>query len=154
MTFIPPDPILDRREETLVAELTVRYTKLIAPGHVTTAVSKAGKRLFAMTPERIRRLAKEAVDVASEWEIVKKVIEHAGRGFVELNAQASRFTYSHDGILSALSENGIHIPRFEEICAARSYRLESVARRQDLVDLFAALAEGAATGARSAWCPL
>lgn len=147
MTFTPPDPILDRREEALLAELTERYKKLTSPGYISKAVAKVRAGLLAVTPERVRRLAQEAVDVAAEWEIVKRVLEHAGRGFAELSAQASRLTYSHDGILDALRAEGVHVARFEEICAARSYHLERVARSRDYADLLAALAEGAATGA-------
>ncbi len=147
MRFIPPDPLLDRREEALVTELTEKYKKLTSPGYIAKAVSKARNRLLAVTPERARRLAQEAVDVAAEWEIIKRVLDHAGRGFAELSAQASRFTFSHDAILRALHDDDIHAPRFEEICAVRSYRIERVARRRDYADLLAALAEGAATGA-------
>jgi hypothetical protein len=147
MVFIPPDPILDRREEALLGELTERFQKLTSHGYVTKAVSRAGKKLRTLTPERFRALAQEALDAAAEWEIVKRVMDHAGRGFAELSAQASRFTLSHDGVLTALRSSGVEVSRFEEICAARSYRLEPVVRRRDFGDLAAALAEGVATGA-------
>ena len=147
MSFVAPDPLLDRREETLLDELTKQYKKMTSPGYVARAVSKARDGVVAVTPERIRRLAQEAVDVAAEWDILKKVLDHAGRGFGELSAQASRFTHSHDGILRRLQASGVEVSRFDEICGARSYRVERVARSRDFGDLLSALGEGAATGA-------
>ena len=147
MPFVAPDPLLDSREEALLEELSSQYKKMNTPGKVANAISKARARAVAVTPERIRRVAQEAVDVAAEWELVKKVLEHAGRGFAELNSHASRFTHSHDGVLRRLREAHIDVTHFEHICAERSYRLERVARRRDFGDLLSALGEGVVTGA-------
>jgi hypothetical protein len=149
--FHPPDPALDARELHLIPKLASEYAKFASPGVIARSLSKvlskAQNGIVKITPEKLRKLARIAVDAAQKAELIKMALAHASRGFGELTKQASRFTLSPDGVLRALRADGHSVRSYEEVCAMRSYTIERSLGKREWKDRCAALVEGAATGA-------
>lgn len=49
-----PDPVIDNREADLLDVLTERYSKLIEPSKVTSAIKKAGAKVGDIVPEKLK----------------------------------------------------------------------------------------------------
>jgi len=77
-----------------------------------------------MTPEKVQKLAQDAIDAAQEAELIKMALTYASRGFGELTKQAARFTLSPDDVVQTLRKDGYSVARYGEICAMRSYSIE------------------------------
>lgn len=141
-----PNPVLDQRETELLQSITDKYEEFISPGKLTKAIDRVQDKFLKIAPGKLKKIVTDAMDVATEWEMIHKTIEHAGKGFIELQKHASRFTLTKPSTLRLLREKSPHLNKFEHICSLRSYNVESVATKRDYLDLFAALVEGAATG--------
>lgn len=141
------EPIHDERESRLLEKLTEDYKAFVAPGRVTQAISALTKQLGAVAPERLRRLATDAIGIAVESDLIKTALTHAGHGFHEIIKHASRFAQSHQGVVDVLRSNGLNVESFEHICGHRSYEIERVCTGLNYRDVLAAITEGAATGA-------
>jgi hypothetical protein len=145
--FIIPDPILDARELSLILKLKEDYIKFTSPGIISKGMTKLKDGLLYITPERLKVIAKNAVDLASEWDCIKLAIEHAGRGFSELTQHASRFTLSQKSVVKNLIDAGVDVNNFYYICGLRSYKIEKSLSNRNYGDFAVAFAEGAITGA-------
>lgn len=149
--FNPPDPILDARELELIRKLASEYEKFTSPGPVARSfgktVSWTQDQIVRITPEKLLKLARDAVDTAQESELIKMALTYASRGFGELTKQAGRFTLSPDGVVQTLRDDGHSVANYEEICGMRSYHIERSLSKREWKDRLAALVEGAVTGA-------
>jgi hypothetical protein len=138
---------LDDRETRLLEKLTEDYRVFVSPGRMTQAISALTKQIGAVAPERLRRLAADAVGIAAESDFIKTVLAHAGKGFQEIIKHASRFAQSPEKVVEVLRSNGVQAESFEHICGHRSYQIERVCTGLNHRDVLAAVAEGAVTGA-------
>jgi hypothetical protein len=87
-----PSPILDAKEKELIEKITKEYEKFISPGVIGQVVNIVGNAIEKITPEKAKRLLNETYELISEWDILKKTLEHAGKGFLVLHKHASLFT--------------------------------------------------------------
>jgi hypothetical protein len=98
-SFEPPDPILDALELDLIAKLAFEYEKFTSPGVVTRSLGTALKwtqRVIArMTPEKVQKLARDAIDASQEAELIKIALRYASHGFGELTKQSSSLDSRH-----------------------------------------------------------
>jgi valyl-tRNA synthetase len=149
--FDAPDPILDALELDLIAKLAFEYEKFTSPGVVArslgTALKWTQRAIARMTPEKVQRLAKDAIDAAQDAELIKMALTYASRGFGELTKQVARFTLSPDDVVQTLRKDGYSVARYEAICAMRSYSIERSLSSREWKDRVAAVVEGAVTGA-------
>jgi hypothetical protein len=149
--FEPPDPVLDARELDLIPRLAAQYEKFVSPGVIARSLSTVLKKVpstaIKITPDKLLKLASDALDAARETELIKMALSHASRGFGELTKQASRFTLSPDGVLRTFRADGHSVRNYDEVCAMRSYSIERSLSKRDWKDRCAAFVEGAATGA-------
>ncbi len=67
-TFIFPDPILDAREIDLLSKITGDYNKFTSPGVISKGIKAVGTKVAKIAPTKLLGMAKEVMDVASEWE--------------------------------------------------------------------------------------
>jgi EcsC protein family len=133
--------------DRLLEKLTDDYRKFVAPGRVGRAVSALTKQIGSVAPDRLQRLAADAIGIAAESDFIKAALTHAGRGFQEIVKHASRFAQSPKRVIEVLRFNGVLVERFEHVCRQRSYEIERVCTGLNHRDILAAVAEGAATGA-------
>ena len=146
-SFVFPNPIINAREEDLLVSLTRDYQKFTSPGFISKGATAVGNGIAKVTPHRLKTIFSDTTGRVSEWDLIKQVLEYAGKGFVELTKHASRFTLSHGSVVKCLNTSGCCIDQFEQVCAARSYHIEQRLSNRSYGDLLAAFAEGAATGA-------
>jgi len=142
-----PDPTLDAREQALLVELQKEFERFTKPGWVGEPAKKIGGALVRIIPQGVRKSATAASTSMAETELIKKVMDFAGKGFHQLTSLASRGTLSKPKVVAKLSKHGCEVSTFDEICTCRSYRVEAVLERSTLKKVTAAAAEGAVTGA-------
>lgn len=144
---IYPKPILDAREEDLIAALQKEFEDFTKPGVVARGLKKLTSTAGRIVPEYLKKVVSNTQSSAGDWELTQKTLEMAEKGFHKLTQQASRMTVSTPGVIEKLSARGPAISTFEEVCLLRSYDIEAVIEDKTYQDLLLAALEGAATGA-------
>jgi len=142
-----PHPILDAREETLIAALQEEFEKFTKPGVISRSLTKLTDAVGRAVPDVLKKMLSDAGASMSDLEMFQKALEIAGKGFHKLTEQASRLTVSKPGVMERLSARGPAISSFEEVCLMRSYDIEAVIEERTYQDILLAAVEGAATGA-------
>lgn len=132
-------PILDAKELEAIDRLSNRYQKLVEPNQIM----KIGNELGKFVPKEVKNFVGGIGQSISEQEIYVKVLELLGQGFHEIEKQAAKFSISKKDIVRKY--RGVN--SFEEIVLLRSYQVAKIVNDYKTVDLFAAAAQGAATGA-------
>lgn len=140
-----PEQIIDAKEEKLLTELTDAYNKMIKPTKVNEAFSKIGEKVPAVIKEKAGVLKNEL----SENDLFIKSLTTLGKGFELLEQYAAKITLSGNQIVGAINKitPDNEITTLDEICLARGYDISKIVDKYKLVDIGAALTEGAATGA-------
>lgn len=140
-----PEQIIDAKEEKLLTELTDAYNKMIKPTKVNEAFSKIGEKIPAVIKEKAGVLKNEL----SENDLFIKSLTTLGKGFELLEQYAAKITLSRNQIVEAINKitPDNEITTLDEICLARGYDISKIVDKYKLVDIGAALTEGAATGA-------
>jgi hypothetical protein len=144
--FSFPDPLLDKREEDLLIRLNKDYENFIKPGPVARWTRKVGDVVVKITPQHLQKLSQDAIQAATDWEVIKKVLELATKGFGVINQQVCRLSACPDDIVKGYVKMGYCVPSFEHICALRSYVAEKNVSDNNLQHYALAVVEGAATG--------
>lgn len=140
-----PEQIVDAKEEKLLSELTDIYNKMIAPSKTNQALNKIKDKIPAGLKEKTVSLKNEM----SENELFLKSLVTLGKGFELLERYAAKITLSEKQIVESVNKitTDNEITTLDEICLARGYDISKVVDKYKLVDIGAALTEGAATGA-------
>lgn len=141
-----PKPILDEREQALIAALQKEFEDFTKPGVINRALKKLTDLAGDVIPNASKKAFADATSAAGQWELIQKTLQIAEKGFHHLTQQASRMTVSQAGVVEKLSVGGPTISTFNEICLLRSYDIEAVIEEKTYQDTLLALAEGAATG--------
>jgi len=141
------NPILDQRELALLDNLTNEYKDFIAPKKIGKLLQSAQSRIGAIIPTKAKLKIDNAVKAASEWDMIQKALEHTGKGFLILQAQASKLTLNKNNIINTLKSKKDDLTEYEQICALRSYDIAKVVGKQNYKDLLAAFGEGFICGA-------
>lgn len=151
-SYVPPNPIIDSRENSDVDVIHERYEKLVQPG----LLAKAGEKIGAAVPKEVAVLAAKAGSAAKDtWngltqqELMAKAIKVAAEGFGELEKQAAKASVSKEYVLQRINEGkqSEKISSLSEVCLLRSYDIAAIVADERLQHLGVALAEGAGTGA-------
>lgn len=142
-----PSPILDAKEKELIEKITKEYEKFISSGVIGQVANKVGNVIEKITPEKAKKLLNKTQELISEWDIIKKTLEHAGKGFLVLHKHASLFTINKNDTVKIFNRANYELSRFEHICTLRSYNIEKILCGRNYLDRCAAVLEGAATGA-------
>ena len=85
------------------------------------------------------------------WEVIRKVVELASRGYGELGKTASKYTLSRPSIERMLSKKLGRECRFEGISRLRSYQIEPCVMDNKLKKQLTAVVEGGVTGFFGFW---
>lgn len=141
-----PEPTLNQRELDLLEVLTKEYEEFIKPSKLGGIVKSGQDWVAGIVPKKIKRMINDAVSAASELDMIKKALEHAGKGFLVIQGQASKFTLSKDNVVLALKNYKDDLNKYEQICALRSYNIANLIGKQNYKDLLAAFGEGAICG--------
>lgn len=142
-----PKPILDTREQALIATLQKEFEAFAKPGVVGRGLDKLTSAASRIVPAFVKKAFSNAQSSASEWEMIEKTLEMAEKGFHKLTEQASRMTVSKEDVIEKLSARCPSVSAFEEVCLLRSYDIEAVIEDKAYRDILLAAVEGAATGA-------
>ncbi len=142
-----PKPILDAREEALIAALQKEFKAFTKPSVVARGLKKLTNAAGCIIPALVKKAFSDAQSSVSEWEMIQKTLEIAEQGFHKLTEHASRMTVSKPDVVEKLAARGPEISAFEEVCLMRSYDIEAVIEDKTYRDMLLAALEGAATGA-------
>lgn len=143
---------LDRKELALLESLTREYEKFIEPGPIQKQLIKTKEKVSDILPEKFKEMTSDAINKASDWTVIKNVIESAGKGFSVINENSARYTFNKDSILKSLRDDTNQLYKFEQICQLRSYYIESnVLNRRKILDLPTTFLGGGITGFLGIW---
>ena len=144
-TYIIPEQILDAKEENALVTLTDSYNKMVAPSVINKAMGKVGE----IIPQGVKDAVSATGKKVSETELFLKSMEYLAKSFQTLEQFAAKVTISEAEIIKQVNQISPdnEITSLDEICLVRSYDLSQVVGKYKFVDIIAALAEGAATGA-------
>ncbi len=143
---------LDQRELELLETLTEKYDKFIEPGPIQKQIIKTKEKVSDVLPEKFKEVTSDAINKASDWAIIKKVKQSAGKGFGVVNENSARYTFNKDNILKSLRDDTNQLYQFEQICQLKSYYIErNVLNRRRLLDLPSAFLGGGITGFFGLW---
>lgn len=140
-----PEQIVDAKEEKLLKELTEAYNKIIKPSKTTEMVNKLNEKI----PPVVKQKAELIKNDISENELFIKSLTTLGKGFGLLEQYAAKITLSEKQVIEAvnkISKNN-KITTLDEFCLVRGYEISKIVDKYKLIDIGAALTEGAATGA-------
>lgn len=142
MKHLKKKPILDAKENELLAVLTKKYEKLITPGPFEKGLKYIGDGLNKITPKPVR----DKICELYETKIFKQVLEVAAKGFTILQNYAAKMTINENKILENLKKEKLEIKKYNEICCLRSYKIQEAVNKKFLENLSFAAIEGFATG--------
>jgi hypothetical protein len=143
---------LDCKEIDLLETLTKEYEKFIAPGPVIKQFTKTKDKVSGLLPEKVKEITNDSMIKASDWSVIKKVIESTGEGFGTVQENTARITLSKNKILQYLSNDTNQLSEFEKICTLRSYYIEkNLLTKRKLLDLPSAFVGGGITGFFGLW---
>lgn len=145
--FQYPVPVLDEREEELIAKLTDEYLEFTKPGFFKKILSDAKGLIPESFNNKLKKLTKNISDSITETDMYKKIVDASGEYFTELNKLTSELTISEKEIVRKMVEAGNNFSKFNQICALRSYNIEKVIHKKKLYHLMLATVEGGITGA-------
>jgi len=107
---------LDQREIELLDTLTQEYEKFVEPGPVIKQLTKTKDKVSVLVPEKIKEITTNSLKKASDWAVIQKVIESAGKGFGIVQENTARVTFDKNKIVHYLDDNTCQISEFEQIC--------------------------------------
>lgn len=141
-----PDPVLDRKEESLSEKRAADFERMVTPGPIKRGLTKVGERAVSLAPSWVSNPAKKAANVVTESEIWDRALNLAGEGFGKLTRFAARYQMSRDAIIERVQATGHDIGSFDEIASVRSYDLERLVTGDDAKRVWLAAGEGLVTG--------
>jgi hypothetical protein len=144
-TINVPSPIIDAREKSSITNLSKRYEKL----NNRNALSKAGKKLSKIIPDKLKQIGESAKKTVSEKELYAECMNVVSQGFGVLEEQAARLSISESTILKKVNKisDDYNLTSIEELCCVRSYELSTLVNKYKPQDIGLALIEGGTTGA-------
>jgi hypothetical protein len=143
---------LNHKEIELLGTLTKDYEKFIEPGPVMKQLTKTKDKVSSLLPEKVKEITTDSMKKASDWAVIKKVIESAGQGFGAVQENTARITLNKKKILQYLSNDTNPISEFEKICTLRSYYIEkNLLSKRKFLDLPSAFVGGGVTGFFGLW---
>lgn len=143
---------LDHKEKELLETLTKKYEEFVQPNFLQAHLINTKDKVSEYLPEKVKEATADAIKSASDWAVIKKVIETAGKGFGVVNENSARYTLSKKNVMKSLSNKDNQIVQFEKICELRSYYIEKNAiNRRKIVDLPTTFIGGGVTGFFGLW---
>jgi hypothetical protein len=138
---------LDQKEIKLLESLSKEYQDFIEPSVVQKGFNKVQDKASNLVPEKIKGSWSENMKKATEWEVIQKAFEKAGKGFGVVQENTARLTLDKKRIIEALHKNSGQSLAYNEICRIRGYEIEkAVINRRKIVDLPSSLLVGGTTG--------
>lgn len=142
--YIVPHPILNKKENDSLNELSDKYEKLIKPG----IIGRAGQKLIDVIPDSVKAGLLEIKENLSGAEFYEQCMKVVADGFGILEKYAAKATVSESYIVKkvASTTKQNNITCLDEVCFARSYNLSKLVADFKKRDLGLALLEGGVTG--------
>ena len=139
-----PEPIINKKEDTSLVDLTERYNKLVAQG----VVSKVGTKISSVIPESIKNIGDGVKTTITEVELYTQCMKILAGGISVLEQYAAKMTVSEKKIVKKINKcsKDNEITRLEEVCLVRSYDISRVVNNYKIIDIGLAFIEGGATG--------
>lgn len=143
--YFIPQPIMNKREQELLNELTDKYKKMTEPGKIARVSAKAGE----IIPKPIKEVGKAAKQGITEVELFSQCMRVVAEGFEILEKQAAKMTISESNIVKKVNivTKKNEITSLDEVCLARAYDISKLVDQYKFQDLCLAVIEGGATGA-------
>ncbi|TFB13567.1 hypothetical protein E3U55_15720 [Filobacillus milosensis] len=143
---------LNQKEKDLLVTLTKKYEEFIQPSPLQTHLINTKDKVSEFLPEKVKEITSDSIKSASDWVVIKKVMESSGKGFGVVNENSARYTLSKKHVIKSLSMEDVQIDQFEGICKLRSYYIEkNVINRRKMFDLPTAFVGGGVTGFFGLW---
>lgn len=144
--LIIPDPIVDKRETKLLKDLTDQFEKYTSPGKFAFLSEKAGKLVEVITPEKARKQMHDAIEAATEWDVIQQALIKAGQGMGKLQNITATYTCNRETVIGNIRKANPSLQEFNHICLLRSYDIEKVVQKAGFRNYGIAAVEGAGTG--------
>lgn len=144
-----PEVLVDTKEKELIEALTNQYEKMIAPGKIKTGMKNVGTKINKAVPQSVKDFGTNTRNKINEQEFMKKSLEILAKDFQVVQEFAAKYTISQDSVYQAvnkISDNN-KIESLDELCLLRAYDIQKIVEKYKLVDVGAALAQGAGFGA-------
>jgi hypothetical protein len=142
--YVIPRPVVNKKENKSLEELTQEYEELIAPGKI----AKAGEKVNELIPKPVKNAIKQAKENISEAELYAQCMKIVAKGFNEIEKNAAKMTVSEKKVVGQVDKVTKYndITRLEEVCLARGYDVSKLVSTYKTKDLMLALIEGGTTG--------
>lgn len=144
-----PEVLVDTKEKELIEVLTNQYEKMIAPGKIKTGMKNVGSKINKAVPQSVKDFGTNTRNKINEQEVMKKSLEILAKDFQAVQEFAAKYTISQDSVCQAvnkISDNN-KIESLDELCLLRAYDIQKIVEKYKLVDVGAALTQGAGFGA-------
>ena len=143
--YVLPNPIIDAKEEASIAELTLRYNKMIQP----SKLSKAGEKVKSIVPTKVKEFGANIAGSITEAELYGQALGVIADGFKVIEEQAAKYLISEKEIIKRVNseDKENEIGSINEICLVRSYAIGRLVNKNKNWERLLALIEGGATGA-------
>lgn len=142
--YVIPRPVVNKKENQSLEELTQEYEKMIAPGKL----AKAGEKIGEAIPKPVKDAVRQITSNITEAELYEQCMKIVAKGFGELEKSAAKMTVSEKRIVSQVDkiDKHNHITKLDEVCLARGYDISKLVSIYKTNDLILALMEGGTTG--------
>ncbi|MED4056618.1 EcsC family protein [Niallia taxi] len=138
---------LNQREIKLLDTLTIDYQNFIKPNIVQKGLNTIQEKASDLVPVKIKDSVAQNLKKATEWNVIQKAFEKAGKGFGVVQENTARITLDKKRVVGSLYTNSNQLQDFNEICRLRSYEIEkTVVNRRKFIDLPIAFLGGGTTG--------
>ena len=143
--YILPEPIIDKKENNALFDLTKKYEGMIKPSKTKAMVSQVIDKI----PGKVKDSFNEFKGSITEKELYLKAMQGLAKGFNFMEQLAAKYSIPVSFIIDRINKNAKYneINSIEEICLARSYEISKLVNKLQTIDYALILAEGAGTGA-------
>lgn len=144
-----PEVIVDAKEKELIEILTNQYEKMITPGKIKKGIKNVGIKIDEVVPQSVKDFGINTRNKINEQEVIKKSLEILAKDFQVVQEFAAKYTISQEAVYQAVNKisDDNKIESLDEICLLRAYDIQKILEKFKLVDIGAALTQGAGFGA-------
>lgn len=143
-----PNPIVNKKEQESLKDLTARYEKLSQPNAIVKAGKGAVNQIGKIVPKPVKRAGQNVKDAIAGQELFNQAMEVVIKGYSTIQQYGSKATLSDKAIIKSINkqEHNFKINSLEEICLVRGYHISKVVNKFRTRDIWLACVEGGATG--------
>jgi hypothetical protein len=145
--FLMENVNLDIVEEKDLERLTNLYGKFVKPSLVNKTITGAKDTIYKFTPKVLKDLTKDSLDVISDTDLWRKVMQMAADGFMILQGVSSKYTISEKDIIKRIQKTHPEIYSINQIKNMKGYEIEKIVNSLDMSAYLSTILQSAPTGA-------